>query len=299
MTTPQPTETEPGTRLLRERVRTVFRHLPGALAGDEERLHQMRIAARRLRVALPLLAQRHQGRRVRRALAALRELTRTPGPSRDLDVMVALAQERWGNVATLTPEARLLRRRLLAARARSRRLMAEALLDLEIARLRRDLRATMRRGGDLLFTVLVRVRDARDREGERVLKALERVGETFDSEALHRIRIRSRRLRYTSELQDLLRNSPSEAARQWKQLQERLGLVRDHDVLSQWFAAQARRAVRPGQEALRAEAESLAAWFGAESRRHHRELVEARPIEIVVRALGEMGQGRTEFRAGA
>jgi CHAD domain-containing protein len=280
-------------------VRTVFRHLPGALAGNEERLHQMRIAARRLRVALPLLAQRHDGRRVRRALAGLRELTRTPGPSRDLDVMCALAQARWGKSGPPTPEGRLLRRRLLAARARSRRLMADALLDLEIARLRRDLRAAMRRGGDLLFTVLIRIRDSRDREGERILNSLERLGDQFDSEVLHRIRIRTRRMRYTAELQDLLKSAPSQATRAWKDLQEGLGLVRDHDVLSQWFSRQAQRASRPGQEALRAEAEALCAWFVEESRRHHRELLAARPVEIVQRALSEMGQGRTEFRAGA
>ena len=299
MTTQQPGESELATRMLRERVNTVFRHLPGALAGNEEKLHQMRIAARRLRVALPLLARRHGGRRVRRALRALRDLTRTPGSSRDLDVMCALAEARWRHLGTPSPQGTVLRRRLLAARSRSRRQMAEALLDLEIARLRRDLRASMRRGGELLFTVLLRVRDARDQEGQRVVDALKRLGETFDSEALHRVRIRARRLRYTAELQDLIKNSPSEAARQWKDLQERLGLVRDHDVLSKWFARQALRSAQPGQELLRSEAESLAAWFGEESRRHHRELLAARPVEIVQRALEEMGQGRSEFRAGA
>jgi CHAD domain-containing protein len=299
VTTQQPTESDPATRLLRERVRTVFRHLPGALAGNEERLHQMRIAARRLRVALPLLVKGNDGRRVRRALRALRDLTRTPGFSRDLDVMCSLAQARWSQPGALTTEGRVLRRRLLASRARSRRQMAEALLDLEIARLRRDLRAAMRRGGELLFTVLLRVRDARDHEGQRTLDGLDRLGDTFDGSALHRIRIRSRRLRYTAELQGLLKSNPGQAARLWKDLQERLGLVRDHDVLSQWFARQAARASRPGQEGLRAEAESLAAWFGEESRRHHRELLAARPVEIAQRALEEMGQGRTEFRAGA
>ena len=299
MTTQQTSESEPGTRLLRERVRTVFRHLPGALAGNEERLHQMRIAARRLRVALPLLARRHDSRRVRRALRALRELTRTPGASRDLDVMWGLAEIHWRQPEALTPQGRVLRRRLLAARGRSRRQMAEALLDLEIARLRRDLRAVMARGGELLFTALLRVRDARELDGQRVLEGLTRLGETFDSEALHRVRIRARRLRYTAELQGLLKSGASDAARLWKDLQERLGLVRDHDVLAQWFARQARRAASSGQEALRAEAASLADWFGEESRRHHRDLLAARPVEIVQRALEEMGQGRTEFRAGA
>lgn len=298
MTTQRASEPEPGTRLLSERVRTVFRHLPGALAGDEERLHQMRIAARRLRVALPLLARKPKGRRVRRALRALRELTRTAGASRDLDVMCSLAEARWKELGAPTLEGRVLRRRLLAARGRSRRQMAEALLDLEIARLRRDLRAATSRGGEMLFTVLLRVRDARDDEGGRIVEAFTRLGESFDGAELHRIRIRSRRMRYTAELQDLLKSAASDATRLWKDLQERLGQVRDHEVLSQWFARQATRA-GAGQEALRTEAESLAAWFAGESRRHHRDLLASRPIEIVERALSEMGQGRTEFRAGA
>ena len=132
-----------------------------------------------------------------------------------------------------------------------------------------------------------------------MLDALTRLGDTFDDAALHRIRIRARRLRYTAELQDLLKNTQGEVARQWKDLQERLGLVRDHQVLSQWFARQALRAARPGEEALQAEARTHASWFHEESLRHHRDLLAARPLEIVHRALEEMGQGRSDLRAGA
>jgi CHAD domain-containing protein len=142
------------------------------------------------------------------------------------------------------------------------------------------------------------VRDARDEEGERVLDGFHRLGEAFDGPGLHRIRIRARRLRYTAELQDLLKGATCDAARLWKDLQAHLGDVRDHEVLSQWFARQAAR-TRPEQDALRAEAEALAASFAEESHRHHRELLAAGPVGIVERALAEMGQGRTEFRAGA
>jgi hypothetical protein len=74
------------TDLLRTRVKELFRHLPKGLAGDQEAIHQMRVAGRRLQVALPLLAKKPEGRRVRRSLEVLRELTRTAGGSRDLDV---------------------------------------------------------------------------------------------------------------------------------------------------------------------------------------------------------------------
>jgi CHAD domain-containing protein len=288
-----PDQIDQGTRLLRERIRSVFSHLPQALAGNEERLHQMRIAARRLRVALPLLAQEPDGKKVRRALHGLRQLTRTPGPSRDLDVMVSQAEEVWREPGALSAEGRVLRRRLLAARSRSRRQMAEALLDLEIARLRRDLRAVLARGGDVLFSALVRLRETRDRDGEQALDLLASIGRRFDSEPLHEVRIRLRRLRYTAEVQDLLKGVRSDATRRFKSLQERLGQLRDAFVLSEWFASQAERAQRAGQAALGTEARALARRFRETSLRHHRDFVDAHPDDLVRHALEEMGYGRT------
>ena len=54
------------TDLLQERIRMLFRHLPHALAGKAESVHQMRVASRRLRLALPLLGRKPDGRRLRR-----------------------------------------------------------------------------------------------------------------------------------------------------------------------------------------------------------------------------------------
>jgi CHAD domain-containing protein len=179
----------------------------------------------------------------------------------------------------------------LAARARSRRQMAEALLDLEIARLRRDLRAVLARGGDALFSALVRLREARDRDGARALDLLASVGETFDADTLHEVRISLRRLRYTAEVQDLLKGVRSDATRLFKDLQERLGHVRDAFVLSEWLARQAQRS--RGQTAIAREARSLAAFFREVSTRHHRDLLGARPDDLVRHALAEMGYGRT------
>src|SRR2546425_2199332 len=104
------------TPLLKAHVRALFRQLPPALAGDEEAIHQMRVAGRRLRVALPLLARKPNGRRVRRARRILRELTRSAGASRDLDVGVALFDERLGGRGETEARRRTLRQRLRAAR---------------------------------------------------------------------------------------------------------------------------------------------------------------------------------------
>jgi CHAD domain-containing protein len=278
---------DPITPILRQRVKRLSANLPRALAGSEEHVHQMRVAARRLRVALPLLAQKPEGRRVRRGVRVLRELTRAAGGSRDLDVAVGLF-DRHLSGATLSPEARLLRRRLVAARGRARRQMGEALLDLEIAGLRRDLRAVLARGGDVIFAVAARLRDLRDVEGSWIVAELLRLADDYDPAALHRLRMRVRRLRYGAEVADGVRGQPSEAAPRLRDLQEMLGEIRDPVVLSSWLARQALGARRRGQAALAAEAQFLADSFDALSRQRHRELLEADPVDSVGKALAQL-----------
>ena len=88
---PHPQKSEqPTTRFLREHVQRLFANLPGAKAGQEEPIHQIRVASRRLRVALPVAARKPAGRRVRRSSSACVTLTRLAGQGRDLDVGAAL-----------------------------------------------------------------------------------------------------------------------------------------------------------------------------------------------------------------
>src|SRR6185503_16539414 len=190
---------------LKQRIRGVFRRLAKALAGDEEEIHQLRVAGRRLRVALPLLARKADGKRVRRSLAILRDLTRAAGGSRDLDVAVALFEEHARETGAPSVERTVLMRRLRSARTRSRVRMAEALLDLEIARLRRDLRAVVARKGDGLFLVLRRLAETRDVLAQEALDLMDGLGTRFDPVALHRLRRGLRRLRYVAEVAEALK----------------------------------------------------------------------------------------------
>lgn len=278
--------------LLQQRVRRVFAHLPRALAGDEEHVHQMRVAARRLRVALPLLASRPEGRRVRRALRVLRDLTRSAGGSRDLDVAVGLFDRHRAGAEPLA-ESRLLRRRLQASRARSRRHLAESLMDLEIAGVRRDLRAILKRGGNLLFSALSLVREACDAEGAWIQAELTRLGDVYEPESLHRQRIHVRRLRYAAEVADDLRAQKSEAPARLRDLQEMLGQIRDPFVLSSWLAKQAANAEARGQISLATEARFLSDAFAAKSRERHQQWLASDPAQAVSDALAAVAPGRT------
>jgi CHAD domain-containing protein len=296
--TPSKTLIDRTTPLLRARIRSVFQHLPKALAGDEEAIHQMRVSGRRLRVALPLLARKPEGRRVRRALAILRQIRSAAGASRDLDVGVALLEERVREAEAPSAEVRALLRRLRAARARSRARMAEALMDLEIAQLRRHLRRVLRRRGEGLFPVLLRLGQQRDARGGALLAALAWLGEDYDPDALHRLRIGARRLRYMAELSEGLKGTPNEAASLFKEVQEHLGQVRDAYVLSAWLGKQATAARARGQEALAAEAAAQQGWFLERSKSRHREFLEADVATTVTRGLEALGASAVALPGG-
>jgi CHAD domain-containing protein len=271
-------------------VRTVFRRFPKGVAGDVAAVRQVRVAGRRLRVALPVLARRPGSRRLRRALKSLRQLTRVTGAGRDHDVSLELYEAHYRSLDSPTPPQELLRRRLRAARARARRRMAEALLDLDIAGLRRDLRSILDRGGEPLFTVISRIREGREREGAALLAGLAALGDRYDPDALHRLRRRARRLRYLAEVNDVVREQDSGAPALWKKLQDAMGLVHDNHVLSEWLGSRASTRARPElAEAARADQ----AFFAGQARHHHGRLLESNAVELAGAALLAMGQART------
>src|SRR3954452_24371138 len=82
--------TSPSELLMRQRVSAVTRALPAAQQGDVNSLHQARVATRRLREVLPLLASGSAQRELERRV---RKLTRALGPVRELDVALQLLGE--------------------------------------------------------------------------------------------------------------------------------------------------------------------------------------------------------------
>lgn len=280
------------TPLLRERIRSLFLEVPQGLAGNEESIHQMRVAGRRLRVAIPILAQQPEGKRARRALKVLRQLTRAAGASRDLDVIVGLLDAELRAAGTLSDEGRVLERRLQAARRRGKTRMADALMDLEIAQLRRDLRRLVRRRAEDLFTGLSRLHQQRDLGGRELVDGFTALAETFDPERLHELRKRARRLRYAAEVSVVLRGKPSEAPDVFRDLQGDLGEIHDLHVLATWLKAQATAAERRGEAAQATEATRLSLVFESKARERHQALLTSNPIATVERGLDAMGRAR-------
>jgi CHAD domain-containing protein len=291
--TPSPAPDDRASLLLEDRVKRVFRELPGAVAGQEEPVHQVRVAGRRLRVALPLLARKGGSRPVTRAVKVLRHLTRAVGQGRDMDVILGLFEDRVATARSASAEQRALLSRLRAARARSRSQVAEDVLDLDIDGLRRDLRLLLGRGAATSATILARVRALREEEGKEVLRGFSRVGDRYRPEELHALRRRIRRLRYAAEVEDSVLGEESRAPVLLKRLQDGIGVVHDHHVLAGWFEEQARLAEGRNNALLaRAARRERRALIGL-GRLLHRALLETKPSDLALRALQAMARGRS------
>jgi CHAD domain-containing protein len=278
--------------LLEDRVTRVFRELPGAVAGQEEPVHQVRVAGRRLRVALPLLARRGDGRPVRRALKVLRSLVRTVGSGRDMDVILGLLEDRLAMRKPSTAEQRALLSRLRAARGRARAQVADAVFDLDIDGLRRNLRRLLRAGAADSATVLARAEALRAEEGALILRGFSHLGSRYRPVELHALRRRIRRLRYAAEVEDAVRGDESRASALWKRLQDGIGVVHDHHVLASWLGEQQGTAEARGDVLLARAARREARAFEGLGRLLHKALLETRPADLALRALEAMARGR-------
>lgn len=89
-------------RVVGVRAAEVFEQAPGVLdLGDVERVHDMRVATRRLRAALEVFEPCFPRKRRRRALKKVKALADSLGERRDRDVQIELLE----NLAAALPEA--------------------------------------------------------------------------------------------------------------------------------------------------------------------------------------------------
>jgi len=103
-----------GLRVVWDRLRQVERALPAARTGDAEALHALRIAVKKHRYALEILAETGFGK-VRPAIRAARALQAGLGHLHDLDVLIGRVRRSSGPGAGRALLARLLQERRRAA----------------------------------------------------------------------------------------------------------------------------------------------------------------------------------------
>lgn len=261
-------------RLLTRRVREMFRVYPKALVGDVEAVHDLRVTARRLRAALILLAARPEGRRARRADRTLGDLARAAGRGRDLDVGVEILE---ALPAPVSQAGERLRRALRASRSRARTLSREALLDLELAQLRRDLRALIASTEVDRPALSLRLAALRQREEAIIGRELAKGRSWPRPEQLHAARRAARRLRYAAEVEDLLDGVDSGSAGRWRAMQSRLGEIQDRHVLAEWLSFRERRAAARGDLPLATAAARALSRVKSDAARLTREFLAPEP----------------------
>lgn len=91
---------EAAAKVVRVRSAEVFEHVDGVLdTADVERVHDMRVATRRLRAALEVFAPAFPRKRHRKALRKVKALADALGERRDADVEIALLEGLVGETA--------------------------------------------------------------------------------------------------------------------------------------------------------------------------------------------------------
>ncbi|HEX3608941.1 MAG TPA: CHAD domain-containing protein [Solirubrobacterales bacterium] len=93
-------------RVVKARSNEVFEQVGGVLDLDQiERVHDMRVATRRLRAALEVFEPCFPRKRHRKALVRVKALADALGERRDLDVEIALLESLAGEIAAEDREA--------------------------------------------------------------------------------------------------------------------------------------------------------------------------------------------------
>jgi CHAD domain-containing protein len=261
--------------LIRQRVSALRRALPAAKAGDAASLHQARVATRRLRAALPLVASRPKTGKVARSV---RRLTRILGPVRELDVALVILEEleRSGEVPRGGIER--LRASIVEERQRLQTAVRDQIDEFDLDKLRKRALAAARKQDegrkprDARNAAIMRMRAAR--RARRLAAAIENAAGLYLPDRLHEVRIAVKKLRYTLELGGTVRKLAR--LRTLRNAQDLLGRMHDLEVL---IARTRGIQSSPGASTLKvsADLDRLVRRLETECRQLHGHYVAARP----------------------
>lgn len=270
--------------LLVRRQEALDGELSPARKGHVDAVHHARVASRRLREAVPIVAAGLDEVRVKPLKRRLRQLTRALGPVRELDVARDMVEalpapeaedrrlvDAW--MAVLEAQRQSPARALRKALARRDRDTLHDLLD--------DLITARRRSDDDQWRVTLARRVAN--RARTLSDCIEHTGALYHPEPLHEVRIAGKKLRYVLELAaetDLVK--VARALKTLKAAQESLGRLHDLDVLLATLPAVPHAA---RGEALHAAATRVAADLEHESRLLHARYLRSRPALLRVTEL--------------
>jgi CHAD domain-containing protein len=256
--------------LLQRLSRTLKRHLPQAVAGDDLGVHQARVTSRRLREAVPVLATGLSGSKAGKARRKIRRLTRALGSVRELDVTVQLLDELARSPHVSRDAVEDVRARVMKERDAKRKAMIERLDAVNVEKLERRLASVSNALNEATSEPWRKALTARLlRRSRRLTLAMNEAGQMYAPERLHAVRIAAKKLRYGLELafgSGLKQAAPY--VRTIKRAQELLGKLHDLQVLQTHVAA-VQAEPRAGRLQSRAALENLARQIEDECRLLH------------------------------
>lgn len=251
-----------------------LRHWPGVRDGDAEAIHDARVATRRMRELIPLVAAYFTPSDAEGLERVVRQATSRLGAARDVDVVLALLASLETAVPDAAGELAAARGSWLRLREKRVKRAIKALERLEVPPVLEGVRGALGAAAPALIALrrhasaAVRWEDmlaAQLRERAVNLKvALDRAGGVLFSNRLHEARIAMKKLRYAVEISiETGHGDLGDVLRPLRKAQELLGRLHDLDVLA---------------EALRAEgALRLLPFVEYQRRRVHERYLRRRP----------------------
>ena len=222
--------------LIRQRLSALSRALPNARAGEVPAIHQARVATRRLRETLPLIARGAPGRKLARAV---RRLTRALGPVRELDVALLELEELARGQDIPRAAVQSLQQVIRQERTRMYRDMARTIDRSRLDRLSEKLVAHAKKRDKLAVRPrladpkqLAAARERVARRAERLRASIENAAAIYLPDRLHEVRIAVKKLRYAMEIvRDLSGSRATVRIMTLKRAQDLLGRIHDLEVL--------------------------------------------------------------------
>lgn len=211
--------------LVQPQLRVLGTAVPLAAAGDADAVHRARVASRRLREVLPVVASR---KTLPVLMRVVRRITGALGPVRELDVTLGLLETAVAAKQVSRRAAVALRQALMRRRALARTEMARGLERCRVGRLQKGTLAAIGRRPHLVEA------EARlSSRADRLARAIGEAAGLYVPEHLHEVRIALKKLRYATEVLAVVRGTPAVAPlRLLKRGQEILGRMHDLDVLT-------------------------------------------------------------------
>ena len=287
-------------RLLQQRLLALLEALPAATSGDVTSVHRARVASRRLREVLPVLAEAADAQDLDRAGKDVRRITRALGPIRELDVALGHLQEVGPRSGASVRALAFVRDHLMAERRAHRRAMLEVITPSAAARLRGRLaspeeRPAARPDHD------AELEAARRRAARRAMALraeIRKAGGLYEPERLHRVRVAAKKVRYALEVdRELSRSRAMARIDRIKQLQDDLGEIHDFEILLE-HTREVQAALASTDRQVAQELDALVDVLETECRDGHAAYLRARPsIETTCAGIIEAARyGRPTFK---